>query len=124
MTVYTFLWGVRILTWFSTLIWLAVLILIDPDSSQWVGLSLFYFSLFFTLTGWTTLFLNRLREFFLGEEEGQKKIEMSIREGILISFCCIVILFLQGKGFLTWWITAFIITGFLLVELYFLWKDE
>ncbi len=122
MVAQVYLWGVRILTWLSSLVWLIILVMIDPEASQWVGLVLFYSSLFLALAGWFILFFNWLRKIFLGENEGLKKIGMSSREGILFSLMVAVVLFLQAQSILTWWIMAILVAGFFLWELYFLWR--
>lgn len=123
MTLRAYIWGMRAVTILSFVALGAVVYFIDPESSAWVGLSLFYLAFFFSLGGLFNLFLLFLRKKLLGEETAAESVGLSFRQGILLSLIAIGILALQGFKMLVWWDALLLVGGVFLIELFFLSRE-
>ncbi|MFC1608802.1 hypothetical protein ACFL2R_02465 [Patescibacteria group bacterium] len=120
MTLKSYIWGMRIATVTSLIVWLVVINGIDPIEAGLVGQVFFYLSFWLFLSGVFVLFLSWLRKFFMGEEIAFACLGMSFRQGVLLSLIGVGLLFMQGAGVLVWWDGFLLATGVFLVELYFL----
>jgi len=120
MTIRAYLWGMR----FCTLLALAglgfVIFFVDPEKDGILGRTLFYISLFFSITGIATLFLFWLRRNFSKDEAVYTNVGVSFRQGMLIALCFCVLLILQSFQLLVWWSGGMAVVGVLLIELWFL----
>lgn len=121
MTLKSYLWGMRVSTVLALAGWLMVVLYIDPAKSGAIGQLLFYASSLLLLAGLFILLLTWLGK---GNEDGEEielaHIGASFRQGFLLSFLVLILLFFQNKGVLTWWDGALAVAGIFLVELYFL----
>jgi hypothetical protein len=122
MTVRGYLWGMRL----STLVALAALSLViyfvNPFQDGILGQTLFYISLFFSITGLATLFLFWLRRKFANNETVFLNVGVSFRQGMLVAFAVAILFLLQSFRLLVWWDAGLVIAAALLVELWFLSK--
>jgi hypothetical protein len=122
MTVRGYLWGMRL----STLVAVAALGLVvryvNPFRDGILGQTLFYISLFFSITGLATLFLFWLRRKFANNETVYLNVGVSFRQGMLIAFATVALFLLQSFQLLVWWDAGLVIAAALLVELWFLSK--
>ncbi len=90
------------LTLLSWAVFLFVLFKVDPESSNWTGFSLFYFSLFLSLSG----SFNILG--FIVKRKVSKKafsvhlMESSFRQSFLLSFLIISTLFMLAENLFSW----------------------
>lgn len=84
---------------------------------------MFYLVAFFVLSGIFNLFLLFVRRKILGDELAAKNIQLSFRQGILLSVMFLIILILQSYQMLIWWDVLLVIAGIFLVELYFLSRE-
>jgi len=120
MTIRAYLWGMR----FCTLLALTglgfVIFFVDPERDGIPGQTLFYISLFFSITGIATLFLFWLRRNFSKDEAVYANVGVSFRQGMLIAFCFCALLILQSFQLLVWWSGGIVVAGVLLIELWFL----
>lgn len=120
MTIRAFLWGMR----FCTLAALAALALVvyyvNPTGGEIPGQTLFYISLFFSITGIATLFLFWLRRTFSKQGEVQDSVGVSFRQGALIALAVCALFLLQSFRLLIWWDGGIVVAGVLLIELWFL----
>ncbi|MEK7653516.1 MAG: hypothetical protein AAB358_03485 [Patescibacteria group bacterium] len=103
------------------LIWTYVLVMTDPTSSGFVGLSIFYLSLLFALIGTFFLAAFGWRKIFNKFSLEYRLVGASFRQSVFISILIVGILFLQSLNFLTWWnlillVLAVTIFEFLLVS--------
>ena len=105
-----YLTSIFIATFFSWAGWITVITRVNPFGRS-ISLVLFYFSLFFALAGTFTLIGFYLRLFFSKNEIYFKNINISLRQGTLLSLCTIAALIFQSMRVLTW------ITGILLVSI-------
>jgi len=122
MTVKGYLWGMRL----STLVALAALGLVvyfvNPFRDGILGQTLFYVSMYFSITGLATLFLFWLRRRFANNETVYLNVGVSFRQGMLVALTVSLMFLLQSFRLLVWWDGGLIIVGVLLVELWFLSK--
>ncbi len=111
---------------FSTLIALAALGLVtnyvNPFQDGVLGQTLFYISLFFSVTGLATLFLFWLRRRFANNETVFSNVGVSFRQGMLIALAVCALFVLQSFRLLVWWDGGIVVAGVLLIELWFLSK--
>lgn len=120
MTISLYLWGVRIITFFAFLVLVTIIFKIDPESSGWAGVVLFYVILFLTLAGTFILFLTWLRRKISHEKNDLSYLGISFRQGILLSILIVGLLILQSFRWLVWWDGLLFLAGIFLIELYFL----
>jgi len=111
---------------FSTLVALVALGLVvyyvNPFRDGVLGQTLFYISLFFSITGAATLFLFWLRRKFANNETVYLNVGVSFRQGMLVALAVSLMFLLQSLRLLVWWDGGLIVAGVLLVELWFLSK--
>ena len=87
--------------------WGIVLVNIDPFQDTGVGFAFFYASLFFALLGTISVFAFFVRQLFSREALPMfRYVKRSFSDSFFISVALIVLLFLQGKAYLTWWNTG------------------
>jgi hypothetical protein len=120
MTFKTYLWGIRFISLISLAALAVIITYISPENSGTLGILLFYIIAFFMLTGIFNLFLLFVRRKLLGIEAAADNINLSFRQGMLLSLATIGILILQNFRMLIWWDALLVVAGIFLIELYFL----
>jgi hypothetical protein len=121
MQLRSYLWGIRISVALTLAAWILVIKQIDPEKAGFVGQIIFFGSTFLLLAGLFVLFFTWLRRHVGGGEQAALiYIGVSFRQGVLMSFLAMMLLFLQQNRMLTWWDGALSVAGIFLVELYFL----
>ncbi len=123
MTVRAYLWGMRLSTTLALVALAFVIYKVDPVRDGLLGQSLFFASLFFSITGLSTLFLFWLRRRMANNEEVYANVGMSFRQGLLVALAVTVLFLLQSFRLLVWWDAGLVIVGALLIELWFLSKN-
>jgi len=98
----------------------AVVFFIDPDSSGFLGMFLFYSTFFFVFSGIFNLFLLFWRKKFLDEKSLANSVGLNFRQGILLAILFLGILIFQGLRILIWWDVLFLIAGVFLLAFFFL----
>lgn len=87
----------------------AILVYFNPISSNWLIFSLFYISIFISsasflaLIGWLIRRISRIKKFPLPKNQAIQQLEVSFRQGILLSLLLVSILILQSQRMLFWW---------------------
>lgn len=122
MTLKSYIWGMRFATLFSIAGLVAVVYCVDPDAGP-VGKMLFYFILFFVLSGILNLLFLWLRRRITTSETAFANVGMSLRQAMILALFAIGLLILQSFRVLVWWDGLLLLAGVFLVELYFLSKD-
>lgn len=122
MTLKSYIWGMRFVTLFSIAGLVAVVYCVDPDAGP-VGKMLFYFILFFVLSGILNLLFLRLRRRITTSETAFANVGMSLRQAMILALFAIGLLILQSFRVLVWWDGLLLLAGVFLVELYFLSKS-
>ncbi|MBU2524750.1 hypothetical protein KKG71_06180 [Patescibacteria group bacterium] len=96
-----------------------VLSKLDPplEGASKLGLVLFFISLFFALVASLSLLVYSVRKYVTLQKENA--LNISIRQGILLSILATSILFFQHLRILNWWSGILLISTIILIEFYF-----
>lgn len=100
--------------------WITVIFYIDPVATSFIGLLLFYVSLFFALIGTFSLLGFFFRVWFSKTDVLFQHIGIAIRQSLFFSLLLVGSLILQGMRTLTWWNAALFIISLSILELFFL----
>ena len=120
MSLKRFLIFMTIVTLICWIVWITVVFYIDPYSTGFIGLLLFYVSLFFALIGTFSLLGFFFRVWFLKTEMVFKHVGIAFRQALLFALLVIGAFVLQGMRIFTWWNAALFIISLSLIELFFL----
>jgi len=120
MSIKTYIWIFRILALIGVVALGVVVSTVDPEVSGIGGKILFYATLFFVLVAVFNLIFLWARRMMLQEEMVAETLSVSFRQGALLSFLVIILLFLQSARVLVWWDGLLVVAGVSLIELYFL----
>jgi hypothetical protein len=96
---------------------------LDPFMSTGLSLALFFVSLFFALTSTFTIAGFYLRVWFNKNEIYYDHINVSLRQGILLTLIALGSLMFQLLGVLTWWSGLLLIGAITMIEFYLVAKD-
>jgi len=97
-----------------------VLFRVDPATAGWLGLALFYFSLFLTLAGAVSIIGFVVRVLLHRDEMLSRLVGLSFRQAVLLSALAVGALMLRSRNLLSWWNSIFIILAVTVVEFIFI----
>lgn len=100
--------------------WALIVMNTDPYSTNVVSFVIFYLSLFFALSGLFSFVGFWTRRKLASDKAEFSQVGISFREGILLSFMFVGMLFLQSIGLLNVYNAALFIFGISLMEFYFM----
>lgn len=123
MALGTYLWTIRLEALLTFLMFVMVVLAVDPETSGALGKALFYGSLFFWLSGVYALFLAWIRR-MRRREGAPMSMGTSLRQGVLLGIFTVALLGMQSVKVLVWWDGLLVLAIFLLAELFFLLKGE
>lgn len=83
--------------------WVAILGMIDPLDTGWIGFLLFYSSLGLSLAGSFTMAGLTARSALHKRDPISRHVPVSFRQGMLFSSMFVCGLLLQSRGLLAWW---------------------
>lgn len=115
-----------IISFAAIISWMAFYLVItklDPFMSTGLSLPLFFISLFFALTSTFTIAGFYLRVWFNKNEIYYDHINVSLRQGILLTLIALGSLMFQLLGVLTWWSGLLLIGAITMIEFYLVAKD-
>ena len=119
----TYLLSIFIATVFGWASWGVVVKKLSPFTSPQLALSLFYASLFVALTGTLTLVFYYLRAWLNKGEIYNAHLNISLRQGMLLSAMISIAIGFQRLKVLTWWDGLLLLAIVLLIEFYFMARD-
>lgn len=105
-----------LLSWIG---WFIVLTKLTPFESTGMALGFFFLTLFLALSCTFAIFGFYIRLWLNRNEVYYHHINISLRQGLLLSLLTLGSLALQLAGVLTWWTGILLIMSVMLVELYF-----
>lgn len=120
MSLKKFLIFMSVVTLICWIGWITVVFYIDPNLTGFIGLFLFYVSLFFALIGTFSLLGFFFRVWFLKTEVVFKHVGIAFRQALLFSLLVIGAFVLQGMRVFTWWNAALFVISLSFIELFFL----
>ncbi len=109
-----------IATFVSWSLWLMIVSIVDPGLTNWIGFSLFYFSLFLSLLGTSALIGFFVRIIALKQDLVFKIVKDAFRQSFLFSFLIVASLFLLSKDLFSWLNVIFLISGLSVLEFFLL----
>jgi len=120
MSLKKYLFIMTLITLVCWVAWLVVLFYLNPFEAGFVGLLLFYISLFFALFGSFALLGFFLRVWFSKEQIIFRHLGIATRQSLWFSVLLVSTLLLQGSGFIRWWNILLLIIFLTLLEFFFL----
>lgn len=108
----------------SIIAFLIVINSINPTATNLLGFTLFYLSLFFSVTGILALILFLFRNAFNSTLFLKDKVLISFRQAFLIGVLICVGLFLQSQKLIAWWNLIILILILFIIEYGFLAKEN
>ncbi len=110
-----------LLSWVA---WVVVVFKLDPKEATGLALGLFFLSLFVALICTFTIVGFYFRVWLNKNEIYYNHINISFRQGVLLTVLAVGSLALQLLSVLTWWSGLLFIAAITLVEFYFMAKDN
>jgi len=101
-------WGALILVIYS----------VNPESTNWIGISLFYGSLFLAILGSSSLLGFIIRFIALKQRLVFRLVGDAFRQSFFFSFFIVAILFFLSKDLFTWLNLAFLISALSILEFF------
>lgn len=120
MTLKSYLNSMAVATTVAFVGWALVLFYIDPISSGYMGLVLFYTTLFLGLMGFFTLISFSLKRWVSNNEIIFAYVASSFRQGFWLAVIIVGLLIMQAARILNWWDTLLFVGSIALLELYFI----
>lgn len=117
----TGLFLITVLGWSS---WAVVITKLSPFTSTTLALLLFYASLCLALTGTFTLLNYYLRLMMNKRQIYNAQFNTALRQGLLLSLMVCIALIFQRLKVLTWWDSLLLLGIVLLIEFYFMAKNN
>ena len=118
MTLKNYLFVMGILTIICWGNFLFVASLVDPTVTNWVGLSLFYLSLFLSLSGTTALIGFIFRFVALKKELAFNLVKVAFRQSFLFSLFIVILLILKSQQLANWLNLFLLVIIFAILELF------
>lgn len=100
-------------------LWL-VMEYLDPKSTGFLGLLLFYVAVFLSVTGTLTILGFAWRMFRFKDEVLFRHMTQAFRQGAMLALVVVGALFLEAQKLLTWWNLGLLILGLTLLEFFWL----
>lgn len=116
MTLKKYLIIMAIVVTISWVTWYLVINMVNPESTNWIGMSLFYGSLFLALLGTSSLFGFMIRFVLLRQKLIFRAVNDAFRQSFFLSFFLLAILFLLSKDMLSWLNLIFLISTLSVLE--------
>ncbi len=123
MTLGSYLLGMVISAVLCFISWILIIVYINPETAGITGVLLFFFMLFFLLTGFFTLAGFYARKKISKDAVKFNYAGTAFRQGVFFSLIFVGMLALQKLGMLFWWSAILFVLGIGLLELYFMNKD-
>lgn len=104
--------------------WILIVIKLSPYESMGLSFSLFFITLFIALTSTFTVFGFYFRVWLFKNEIFYQHINISLRQGLFLSFIAILCLLFQLMKVLSWWSGLLLVIIAVLLEFYFSARDS
>jgi len=91
---------------------------VDPTTTNWLGFTLFYLSLFLSLSGTAAIIGFLIRFVELKRELVPFSVKTAFRQSFLFAFSILAILFLSAHNWFTWLNLFLLVVGLSLLEFF------
>ncbi|MDD5291080.1 MAG: hypothetical protein PHZ04_03100 [Patescibacteria group bacterium] len=95
-----------------------ILSTVNPEITNWLGFSLFYLSLFLSLSGSAAIVGFLIRFVGLRHELAFYSVKTAFRQSFLFAFLIVAVLFLLAYNLFTWLNLFFLVIGLSLLEFF------
>ncbi len=102
------------------IVWGMIISMVDPEMTNWIGFTLFYFSLFLALLGTSALVGFFIRIIAMKQELVFRLVKDSFRQSFLFSFLILASLLLLSKDLFTWLNVTFLVLALSILEFFLL----
>lgn len=123
MSIRRYLVTMVVATIVSAASWFLVVAFLDPQSSGFLGISLFFFSFFLAIFGMSSIIGYGVRRFCQRYETQFRIVAISFRQATLIAVLLTASLILQSYRLFTWWTAILLLVFLSLVEAFFVARD-
>lgn len=106
-----------VISWMS---WGLVIFNFDPNQVSFLGLAMFYLSLFLGLAGLIFLFSSWLKSKFFKKQLLFPKLRTSVRHAVFFSILILGWAFLKSQNLLRWWLMLLFILILTVLEFFFI----
>lgn len=124
MTVRTFVVGSSLAALAGGGIWALIITQLDPERAGYLGIGLFFLSLFVAVAGATSLLGYAVRRIIMRSQFPTYAVRTSIRQGMTISLFLTILLALQLGRLYRWWVAIVLVALMVFFELGFLSYDR
>ncbi|MCK5538531.1 MAG: hypothetical protein KAI79_17025 [Bacteroidales bacterium] len=118
MTLKKYLSTMLVVVFIAWASWVLVINVIDPYLTNWIGMTLFYASLFLALLGSASLLGFIVRFVALRQKLAFRVVNDAFRQSFFFSFFLLAILFLLSRELFSWWNLIFLISGLSVLEFF------
>lgn len=111
------------MSFLSLLLWAVFVFIaqvVNPETTNWIGLGLFYLSLFFSLSSTLTVLGFIFRLIFFKNSLPFSSVNTSFRQSFLLSFLLVVILIMLAGNLFSWLNIAIVVLILSIVEYIFI----
>lgn len=124
MTIAKYLILMILATAFCWAAFFIVIYSVNPLQTVFLGFTLFYVSLFFSVIGLAAIIGFLVRYIFNKSQFISQQIKISFRQAIWFGVLIIVSLFLQSQALISWWNLLILLVILIALEMMFLKKNE
>ena len=100
--------------------WVYIIIIVNPEITNWIGFVLFYIALFLCLVGTAAIIGFIIRFIALKQALAWRLVKEAFRQSFLFSTLIIVSFILLSKGLFTWLNLGLLIMGLSVLEFFML----
>lgn len=111
-------------TFMCWLAWSFVLFMINPETTNWIGIMLFYASLFVAIVGLAAILGFLVRFIALKKTLAFRSVKEAFRQSFLFALLIIISLILLSKNLFTWLNLLFLISGLTILEFFLISYDK
>jgi hypothetical protein len=113
---------VTVTCWF---IWIFIVLTVNPEITNWIGFSLFYFSLFLAIAGTASIVGFVFRFIIFREELIYRLVKIAWRQSFLFSLLIMVSLMLLAHNLFSWLNMLLLVIGLSTLEFFLLsWQKQ
>lgn len=102
----------------------AIVFMVNPEATSWIGFFLFYFSLFLSLVGTAAITGFVIRFFALKHELAWRSVKNAFRQSFLFALLIVIILFLLANNLFNWLNMVLLVIGLTVLEFFLLSYDR
>jgi hypothetical protein len=120
MTLKKYLFAMSFLTAICWLVVAFIVSMVNPDTTNWLGIALFYVSFFLAASGMAAILGFLLRFVIMKKELEFNLVKIAFRQSFLLGLFLVITLFLLAEHLFTWINIVLLVIVFAIIELFFI----